>query len=61
MKDNPILKFSDNPFENKLLIAVTNTGDHPTHGLDVTTYDKVGCVKLLVCNKGTLAGKISKW
>lgn len=61
VEDNPILTFPIIFFENEPLVTIANSGDYPSRGLDVTICDKLGCVKLLACNKGTPAGKISKW
>jgi methionine-rich copper-binding protein CopC len=55
------LDFSDNPFENKLEITILNTGDQPTHGLDIQFNKEYNRVQLIACEKGTPAGKINKW
>jgi dUTP pyrophosphatase len=53
--------FTDNPFDNEIDICIQNKGSHPTRGLDVTYCSKYEKVQLLVCEKGTPAGKADKW
>lgn len=56
-----VIKFSDNPFDNKLEITIDNKGDHPTLRLDVVHHKDFDKVQLISCSKGTPAGKILRW
>ena len=59
--DTEDIMFSDDPFDNQIVIKIERNGSHPTLGLDVEMCKDREQPRLISCSKGEPAGKIQKW
>ena len=55
------LCFSNDPFDNKIVIQIANKGTHPTRGLDLEMCTSREQPRLIGCTGGQPAAKIKKW